>query len=182
MDKVKRFKSGFITDPKVLTVQNTVKDVDAIKQKYGFSGVPITADGKIGSRLLGIITNRDVDFLEDRTLSCGDVMTKEKDLIVAKESCTLAEANLILRNSKKAKLPIVNAKHELIGLLSRTYVVPAVPALGHCRVGCLADSCFLCRVLMRSPPCSDLLKNRAYPYASKDKKGRLLVGAAVGTR
>jgi IMP dehydrogenase len=64
------------------------------------------------------VTNRDVDFIEDRTLLCEQVMTKE--LVVANETCTLVEAYSILRNSKKAKLPIVNSKGELVGLLSRT--------------------------------------------------------------
>jgi IMP dehydrogenase len=146
VDKVKRFKSGFISDPKVLGPRNNIRDIDAIKLKYGFSGVPITEDGKLGSKLIGIVTNRDVDFVEDRSLTCEQVMTKQ--LVTAQVGCTLEEANLILKESKKAKLPIVNANYELIGLLSR----------------------------------SDLLKNRRYPNASKDKKKRLLCGAAVGTR
>jgi IMP dehydrogenase len=54
VDKVKRFKSGFITDPKVLGPKDTVKDVDMIKHKFGFSGVPITENGKIGEKLIGI--------------------------------------------------------------------------------------------------------------------------------
>ena len=56
VEKVKRFKNGFITDPKVLSPQHKISDVDSIKQKYGFSGVPITEDGKMGSKLVGIGT------------------------------------------------------------------------------------------------------------------------------
>jgi IMP dehydrogenase len=122
--------------------------VDAIKKKYGFSGIPITHNGQLGGKLVGIVTSRDLDFLTDR----GDrkletVMTK--DLTVAKETNSLEEANIILKSCKRAKLPIVNDNFELVALMSR----------------------------------SDLLKNRAYPLASKDKTNKqLLVGAAIGTR
>jgi len=143
---VKRFKNGFILDPKVLSPQHTIQEIDKIKQKFGFSGVPITENGKLGGKLVGIVTNRDIDFVEDRNIACGEVMTK--NLTVANETCTLTDANAILKHSKKAKFPIVNNKYELIGLLSR----------------------------------SDLLKNRDFPLASKDKNKQLLVGAAIGTR
>ena len=105
---VKRFKNGFITDPLVLSPTHTIADVDEIKEKYGFSGIPITSDGKMGSRLVGFVSNRDVDFLADRTTPLADVMTT--DLVVAQEPCTLTEANLNLRESKRGKLPIVNDK------------------------------------------------------------------------
>lgn len=146
VDRVKRYKNGFITDPKTLSPDHTLADVDAIKYKYGFSGVPITDNGKMGGKLVGIVTNRDCDFIEDRTTKLSQVMAKE--LVVAPETCSLEEANAILKKSKKAKLPIVNDKFELMGLISR----------------------------------SDLLKNKEYPNASKDRNKQLLVGAAVGTR
>uniref|UniRef100_A0A7S2WDK7 Inosine-5'-monophosphate dehydrogenase n=1 Tax=Mucochytrium quahogii TaxID=96639 RepID=A0A7S2WDK7_9STRA len=114
---VKRYKNGFITDPLVLSPKNTIADVDRIKAENGFSGIPITADGKMGSRLLGFVSNRDVDFLEDRSRPLAEVMTT--DLVVGQERCTLSEANLILRESKKGKLPIVNDNYELISLCSR---------------------------------------------------------------
>jgi len=65
--KVKRFKNGFITDPLVLRPDHKISDVDAIKAKYGFSGVPITVDGIMGSKLVGIVTTRDIDFIKDRS-------------------------------------------------------------------------------------------------------------------
>jgi IMP dehydrogenase len=115
--KVKRYKNGFITDPLVLSPNHLIKDIDDIKEKYGFSGVPITEDGKMGSKLLGIVTNRDVDFLQDRSQHLYEVMTT--DLVVAHEGCTLEEANQILRESKKGKLPIVNKEGHLVALISR---------------------------------------------------------------
>lgn len=114
---VKRYKNGFITDPIVLSPNHTIADVDRIKAESGFSGIPITIDGKMGSRLVGFVSNRDVDFLEDRSRKLSEVMTT--DLVVGQERCTLNEANLILRESKKGKLPIVNDNYELISLCSR---------------------------------------------------------------
>jgi len=116
--RVKRYENGFITDPITLSPSNTIRDVDNIKEKYGCSGIPVTLDGTINSRLVGMVTNRDVDFLIDRDTPLVDVMSN--DLVVAKEGCTLAQANMILRESKRGKLPIVNEKYELVALISRT--------------------------------------------------------------
>jgi IMP dehydrogenase len=118
VDRVKRWKNGFITDPKTLSPSHTLADVEAIKLRYGFSGVPITDTGKMGGKLLGIVTNRDTDFIEDNTTPLEKVMST--DLVVAKDTVSLEEANQIMKQSKKAKLPIVNEKYELCGLISRS--------------------------------------------------------------
>ena len=115
---VKRFENGFIMDPVCLAPTTTVRELFATKELVGFGGFPVTEDGKLGSRLVGIVTNRDVDFRTDLDTTLGEIMTTE--LVVAHEPCTLAEANTIMRESKKGKLPIVNAKHQLIALTSRT--------------------------------------------------------------
>jgi IMP dehydrogenase len=117
VDLVKRFKNGFISHPICLSPNHTIADVDKIKLEVGFSGIPITLDGTMGSKLVGIVCNRDVDFLADRNTKLSEVMTT--DLVVAKEGCSLAEANMILRESRKGKLPIVNDKYELCALISR---------------------------------------------------------------
>ncbi|KAF2073403.1 hypothetical protein CYY_005282 [Polysphondylium violaceum] len=145
--KVKRFKNGFITDPIVLGPNNKLSDVDTIKAKYGFSGIPITDTGKIGGKLIGIVTSRDTDFIKDRSTALNEVMTT--DLYTGHANCTLEEANSIMKKCKKGKLPIINDNGELIALASR----------------------------------DDLLKNRDFPNATKDKDNKkLLVGAALGTR
>jgi IMP dehydrogenase len=119
VDKVKRFKNGFITDPKTLSPNNTIEDVDAIKTKFGFSGVPITEDGQMHSKLLGLVTTRDIDFIDDRKKRLSEIMTPLSQLIVAREPISLQDANEILKKSKKSKLPIINDKGELSGLISR---------------------------------------------------------------
>lgn len=115
--KVKRYKNGFITDPLTLKPTDTIADVDTIKTRYGFAGVPITEAGRMGSKLLGMVTSRDVDFIQDRNQPLSAVMTS--DLVTGQEGCTLEEANQILKNSKKGKLPIINQKGELVALISR---------------------------------------------------------------
>ncbi|HEY9686642.1 MAG TPA: IMP dehydrogenase [Coleofasciculaceae cyanobacterium] len=117
VSKVKRYKNGFINTPVTLRPDHTLRDIDEIKKKFNFSGVPVTENGKMGSKLLGIVTNRDIDFIRDRDLPLSEVMTRE--LVVAKEGCTLEEANEILKTSKKGKLPIVNANYEIVALISR---------------------------------------------------------------
>lgn len=115
--KVKRFENGFIMDAVVLSPRNTVVDVDTIKVEHGFSGIPITEDGTLGSKLVGIVTNRDIDFEKDRTRPLSEVMTT--DLVTAREGVTLHEANQILKQSKKGKLPVVDDQFRLVSLLSR---------------------------------------------------------------
>ncbi len=117
VSRVKRFKNGFITSPLTLRPDHTIRDIDEIKKKFNFSGVPITESGRMGSKLLGIVTNRDTDFIQDRDLPLSEVMTTE--LITAREGCTLEQANQILKESKKGKLPIINANGEFVALISR---------------------------------------------------------------
>lgn len=115
---VKQYKNGFITDPACLAPSNTVGDLLELKERSGFSGVPITEDGKMGSKLVGIVTNRDIDFVEDRAVLLKDVMTSS--LITAPASVSLTEANELLRKAKKGKLPVVNDSGCLVALMSRT--------------------------------------------------------------
>ena len=116
--KVKRFENGFIFDPVVLSPDHKIKDVDEIKAKYGFSGIPITEDGTLKTKLIGIVTNRDIDFEKDREKPLREVMST--DLITAPWGISLKEANQILKESKKGKLPIVDEEGRLVALVCRT--------------------------------------------------------------
>lgn len=123
VNKVKKYKHGFIRDPVVLKPDNLVSDVYATKKEHGSCGIPITSTGKLGGKLLGMVTSRDIDFLEekmDQNMKLGNVMTQRADLVVASAGVKLSEANDILEKSKKGKLPIVNSADELVALIART--------------------------------------------------------------
>lgn len=115
--KVKKFENGFIADPICLGPDGVVGDVLEIKARLGFSGFPITENGKLGGKLLGIVTGRDVQF-QDRNKPLRDVMTT--DIVTGKAGIALEEANSIIRDSKKGKLPIVDANGNLVSLVARS--------------------------------------------------------------
>ncbi|KAL5967377.1 Inosine-5'-monophosphate dehydrogenase 2 [Taenia solium] len=120
--KVKKYEQGFIVDPIVLGPNSTPADVLKIRKDHGFSGIPITDTGKIGGKLLGLVTLRDIDFLDESQLDCPviEVMTPFDSLVTANHGIILSEANKIMQKSKKGKLPIINENNELISIISRT--------------------------------------------------------------
>ena len=116
--RVKRYENGFITDPIVLGPDDKISDIDNVSARHGFSGIPITDTGDLGGKLIGIVTNRDIDFEQNREIPLREVMTT--DLVTAPQGIELREANRVIRESKRGKLPIVDAGGRLVALVSRT--------------------------------------------------------------
>jgi IMP dehydrogenase len=118
--KVKRYNNGFINNPIIFKPDNTIQDVIDMKERLNFSGFPITKSGECNSELLGLVCNRDIDFIEDNNTLLSEIMTKTEDLIVGKGSnITLKEATEIILKTKKSRLPIVDTNNNLISLVCR---------------------------------------------------------------
>ncbi|WP_203364687.1 IMP dehydrogenase [Bacillus sp. REN10] len=116
VDKVKRSESGVITDPFFLTPDHQVFDAEHLMGKYRISGVPIV-NNEEEQKLVGILTNRDLRFIQDYSIPINDVMTKE-NLVTAPVGTTLDEAEKILQKYKIEKLPLVDSQGVLKGLIT----------------------------------------------------------------
>lgn len=140
--KVKRSESVMIEQPYTIKPDMTVADAKKAMAGYGVSGLLVEEGGK----LTGIITRRDTTFETNNRRKVSELMTK--DVVTASNGITIEQAKEILHKQRIEKLPVVDDKKYIIGLITS----------------------------------KDILKMDQYPYASKDKKGRLLVGAAVGVK
>ena len=114
VDKVKRSESGMIVEPVTLPPDAPVREALAVMERYHISGVPITADR---GRLVGILTNRDLRFVDNVEQPIGSVMTSE-NLITAPAGTTLEEAQSILHRHRVEKLPVVDERGYLTGLIT----------------------------------------------------------------
>ena len=112
--KVKRAESGMILDPVTLPLTATVLDAKASMKEHGIGGIPIVDDT---GKLAGIVTNRDLRFEKQNDRMITEVMTSE-NLVTASAGITLAEAEDILQAHKIEKLPVVDEKQQLIGLIT----------------------------------------------------------------
>ncbi len=121
VDRVKRSENGVIVNPFFLSPDHLVSDANELMGKYKISGVPICRDGK----LVGILTNRDMRFLTDFTQKIEEVMTRE-NLVTAPVGTTLEQAQEILRQHRIEKLPIVDDKGRLKGLITIKDIEKAV--------------------------------------------------------
>lgn len=114
VEKVKRSENGVITNPFFLHPENKVYEAEQLMHNYKVSGVPIVnGEGK----LVGIITNRDMRFLTDMDMDIGEVMTKD-NLVTAPVGTTHEQAREILAKRKIEKLPLVDEKGYLRGLIT----------------------------------------------------------------
>ena len=114
VDKVKRSANGIITDPVTLPPDASVGRAREVMDQHNVSGVPITTTAR---QLVGIITRRDLRFLEDTQLKIADVMTHE-NLVTATGTVTLEEAEKILMTKKVEKLLLVDEQYNLTGLIT----------------------------------------------------------------
>ncbi|WP_221569286.1 IMP dehydrogenase [Alkalihalobacillus sp. TS-13] len=114
VDRVKRSESGVITNPFYLTPERQVFDAEHLMGKYRISGVPIVDESR---KLVGIITNRDMRFIQDYSIKISDVMTHE-NLVTAPVGTTLKEAEEILQEHRIEKLPLVDENGVLKGLIT----------------------------------------------------------------
>jgi IMP dehydrogenase len=113
VDKVKRSESGMIVDPVTVSPDARVADALELMAKYRISGVPVT----VGTRLVGILTNRDLRFETRTNLPVSDLMTKE-NLITVPVGTTLEQAKEILHEHKVEKLLVVDRDYNLKGLIT----------------------------------------------------------------
>lgn len=114
VDRVKRSESGVITNPFYLTPDALVSDAEQLMSKYRISGVPIVNEQM---KLVGILTNRDLRFIDDYSIKIDEVMTKD-DLVTAAVGTTLRDAEKILQKHKIEKLPLVDNEGILKGLIT----------------------------------------------------------------
>jgi IMP dehydrogenase len=111
--KVKKSTSGMIKDPVKVNPKQTLEDAQKLMDNNKISGVPVVDEN---NKLLGILTNRDMRFVEDFTALCGDMMTKQ--LITGAVGTTLEEAKQVMHKNKIEKLPIVDDNNVLEGLIT----------------------------------------------------------------
>ena len=116
VDRVKRSESGVITNPFFLTPEHQVYDAEHLMAKFRISGVPIV-NNVDEQKLVGILTNRDLRFIEDYSMVISEVMTSE-NLITGEVGTTLEEAQKVLQKYKIEKLPLVDKDNVLRGLIT----------------------------------------------------------------
>jgi len=112
--KVKRSEAGMILEPVTIKVNATVLDANNLMNEYSIGGIPVINDS---GELVGIVTNRDLRFEKDYARLISEVMTS-KNLITVGEGTTLKQAEVILQDNKVEKLPVVNDKNKLVGLIT----------------------------------------------------------------
>jgi IMP dehydrogenase len=137
VEKVKKSESGMIVDPVTVSPEQPIAQALEIMQRFHISGLPVTRDGK----LVGILTNRDLRFEKRLDRTVGEVMTRER-LVTAQPGITLDGAKEILHRYRIEKLPVVDERNTLRGLITVKDIEKAIryphaakDDLGRLRVG-----------------------------------------------
>jgi len=112
--KVKTFEAGMVANPVTISPDATLAEVMALKEQFGYSGIPVVEDGT--NKLVGIITNRDVRFAQDPSQKVGELMTRK--LVTVKGSVERAEAMRLLHQHRIEKLLVVDDHERCVGLVT----------------------------------------------------------------
>ncbi len=112
--KVKRSESGMIIEPITIGKDGTVKDALFLMKEYGIGGIPVVDSNEI---LIGIVTNRDLRFERNTRRKISEIMTSE-NLVTVSKGTSLKQAEAILQDNKIEKLPVVDQKNKLVGLIT----------------------------------------------------------------
>ncbi len=145
VEKVKRYECVVIENPYSCHPKTTIREVKNLMKEKNVNGILVVDKN---NKLLGIVTNRDIIFEDKLNKKVSDIMTKYEDLVLSSPEITMKEAREIFRKEKVEKLPLVDKKGKLKGLITS----------------------------------KDIEKINEFPDATKDKKGRLRVGAAIGVK
>ena len=140
--RVKRFESGVVNDPVTIPPTMTVREVMALTRQYRISGLPVVD----GTKVVGIVTNRDLRFETNLDQPVSNIMTPRDRLVTVREGAPREEAMALLHKHRLERVLVINDVYDLKGLIT----------------------------------VKDIQKSSEHPLASKDGKGRLRVGAAVG--
>jgi IMP dehydrogenase len=141
--QVKKFESGVIKEPITVSPTMTIREVLDLTRSRGISGVPVV----VGRKAVGIVTHRDLRFEDKLDAPVSSVMTPKERLVTVREDASKEQVLSLLHKHRIEKLLVVNAEHELVGMIT----------------------------------VKDFQKATEFPRACKDERGRLRVGAAVGT-
>ena len=127
--KVKKFEAGMVSDPVTISPDATLAEVMAIKEQFGFSGIPVVEDTT--DKVLGIITNRDVRFAQDPSQKVGELMTR--DVVTVKGGVERDEAMRLLHHHRIEKLIVVDGDNRCIGLITVNDIVKDQEHPGACK-------------------------------------------------
>jgi IMP dehydrogenase len=119
---VKAHRLGYVPRPEIVAPDAPLSVLDELANRRGFTSVVVTDTGGVGGKLLGLCTSRDAELVSNRAATVGSVMTTVSDLLVGEATDAIETLEKILVDSKRGKLPIVNAKKELVGLMTRASV------------------------------------------------------------
>ena len=178
--KVKRYESGVLRDPVVITPEHTVLQVMQLSDELGISGFPVIDGGKV----LGIVTGRDLRFETRYDVKVREIMTPRERLITVNEGASAAEAKALLNKHKLERLLIIDDADRLKGLITVNEKEGTTPA----QAKALLNKHKLERILVVNDAfelkglitVKDITKQTTFPNAARDAEGRLRVGAAVG--